>query len=132
MRVPYRYERGRILRPMLDVDVLSASGQVFSADALVDSGADTCLFDMSIAREATATLYPQLARRISGVSGRIDSIPGLLTIRILGHKLQLRTQFAENVEPNLLGRDDFFRYFHVCFDERASELELRFRRTSPH
>lgn len=128
MRIPYRIERARIPRPMVDVDIVGQSGGVISTDALVDSGSDFSLFDMTYARMAGATLYPQLAEHITGVSGGMDAVPGALTVRILGHRFRLRAHFAENIEPNLLGRGNFFRVFHVCFDERNQEIELRYRR----
>ena len=36
--------------------------------------------------------------------------------------------FAPSFSPNLLGRDNFFHFFRVGFDELNHELELRYRR----
>lgn len=131
MKVPYRFEWGRILRPMVDVDILDQAGNVIPTEALVDSGADVSLFDMSYARAAGITIHPQLMERIDGVSGGIDVFPAMMTVRILRHRFRLRVQFAERVEPNLLGRNNFFHYFRVSFDELAHEMDLRFRRDRP-
>ncbi|MBI3762676.1 MAG: hypothetical protein HY260_12570 [Chloroflexi bacterium] len=128
MRIRYRFERGRVPRPIVEVDLFTDSGKIIETEALVDSGADTCLFDLSYARESETTIYPQLARRVSGISGRMDVIPGVMSVRILGRRFLLRTHFVEGLEQNLLGRDNFFRVFHVCFDEPNHELELRYRR----
>lgn len=127
MKIPYRFETGRILRPMVDVDIVGRSGVIIPTEALVDSGADVSLLDMSLARAAGVAIYPQLIEHISGVSGSIDVFPATITVQILGHRFRLRSRFAERIEPNLLGRDNFFRVFHVCFDEQNRQLDLRYR-----
>jgi predicted aspartyl protease len=128
MKIPYRFERGRILRPMVDVDILGENGVVIPTDALVDSGADVSLFDLQYAHAAGLTLYPQLIEHVDGVSGGLDVFPAMITVSVLGHRLRLKVQFADQIEPNLLGRDNFFHYFRVGFDELNHELELRYRR----
>jgi hypothetical protein len=128
MKIPYRIESGRVLRPMVNVDVLGRDGVIIPTEALVDSGADVSLFDMSFARASGVAIHPQLIEHISGVSSSMDVFPATITVRILGHGFRMKVHFAERIDPNLLGRDRFFHVFRVCFDEQKHEIDLRYRR----
>lgn len=62
------------------------------------------------------------------VGGSIQAYAGEMTVELARRKITLRSLFAPDFSPNLLGRDNFFRVFHVCFDELNHEIELRYRR----
>lgn len=51
-----------------------------------------------------------------------------MDVAIARRRLRLQMFFAPNLPINLLGRDNFFHYSRVGFDELNHELELRFRR----
>ncbi len=127
MRLRYLPLRG-ILKPIVGVTVLGA--RAANARALVDSGADFSLFDATIAAYAGIEFDPRLRHRVSGIGGTITVDGAWVDTIVTKRRLRLLMFFAPNLPVNLLGRDNFFHFFRVGFDELNHELELRYRRRS--
>lgn len=125
MRIPV----GGSLKPALDL-VASHAGRRLATRAIVDSGADFCLFDLDIATQLGVPLDQSAATAITGIGGQLVVCPGPLDIELRGHLLHLRVYFAPNLPINLLGRDNFFHHYIVRFDELNRELTLSSRRTT--
>ncbi|MBI4771933.1 MAG: retropepsin-like domain-containing protein [Chloroflexi bacterium] len=125
MRLPYLPLRG-ILKPIVEVNVLGPRPAIVRS--LVDSGADFSLFDASVATYAGIVLDSQLQRTATGIGGRITAGGAWVDAIVAGRRLRLLIYFAPDIPVNLLGRDNFFHYSHICFDERKHELDLRYRR----
>lgn len=128
MRLPYLPLRG-ILKPVVEVNVLGPKPAIIRA--LVDSGADFSIFDASVAAYAGIEFDSQPRRTFTGVGGAIVADGASIDVEIARRRLRLSVYFAPNMPANLLGRDNFLHYFHVCFDELNRELELRYRRKRP-
>ena len=120
---------GGTLKPALDI-VATHAGQRLSIRAIVDSGADFCVFDLEIATELNIAIDRSAGVNVRGIGGQIVVYPGQLDIELRGRNLPLRVFFAPNLPMNLLGRDNFFHYFVVQFDEINHELKLLTRRRS--
>lgn len=128
MKLPYLPVRG-ILKPVVEVVILGP--RKASVHALIDSGADFCIFDDRVTEYVGVEFEPQLHRNATGIGGTLRARGAWVDLMVARRRLRMPIFFAPNLPINLLGRDDFFRIFHVCFDERAHELELRFRRAQP-
>lgn len=126
MKFPYLAYRG-FLRPIIPVTICY-NDQKLSTVALVDSGADISLFDVSLAQALEINFSNVAPKMIGGLGGLIEAFPATVQLRLQRHQLELSCLFAANVRLNLLGRQDFFRYFRVCFSEAHQFLELIRRR----
>ena len=99
--------------------------------ALVDSGADYCIFDGSVARFLEINVVSGQIRRTGGLSGSsnvyyFDNI----RINIGGHHAKVIAGFvpgllADGSLSGILGRQGFFEHFKVCIDEKRKEIELK-------
>ena len=110
---------------------INANDSSFKFLMLVDSGADTCIFDSAIA-ELFGIDYEKGDLAItSGIGGSkkvyyFDDI----FINIGGHELKIKAGFIEEKLvggkiAGLLGRKSFFEAFKVCIDEKKGEIELK-------
>jgi hypothetical protein len=101
--------------------------------ALVDSGCSRSTFPAELATELGIDLSK--CEPIPGVtaSGEDDPddesswqkcwTPGIDAL-FWGQKVHLHAYFRDAPIPILLGREDFFRYFKILFDERAQRFQL--------
>ncbi|HEY4687809.1 MAG TPA: retropepsin-like aspartic protease [Anaerolineae bacterium] len=128
MRLPY-LPVGGALKPLVQVTLISQRPLI--TRALVDSGADFSIFDLSILAYLGTPLDPGLQRRVTGIGGTITAHGTWIDAIIGRHRLHLLMFFAPNLPMNLLGRDNFFHYFRVSFDEVRHEVDLRYRRQRP-
>lgn len=102
------------------------------ARALVDSGCDVTSFPSAWAEELGIEL--DKCPSFAGVTaaGKDDAKaadrprrwpPGVDAL-VLGHKVHLQAVFRPGLPIVLLGREDFFSYFKVSFDQRAKTMRL--------
>lgn len=130
LRLPYEarrmpadaiYTAGRtVLRPILQIEMVAPSGHAWGAYALVDSGADDCLFPLSLMR----LLRLDQSALPSGFTFGLGSLANRtyyehVTIR-LGGGLSFRTiaGFSSGLSVGLLGQRGFFENFDVEFRQR--------------
>ena len=126
MKLPYLPLRG-ILKPVVEVSILGP--RPARIRALVDSGADFSIFDSRVAAYTGIVLDPQLQRSATGIGGTITASGAWIDAVVARRYLHLLVYFTPNMPVNLLGRDNFFHYFRIGFDEVNGEIELRYRRT---
>lgn len=98
---------------------------------LVDSGADTCIFDCAIAELFGIDYEKGDLEVTSGIGGSkkvyyFDDI----FVNVGGLELKIKAGFIEEQLVGgkivgLLGRKSFFEAFKVCIDERRGEIELK-------
>lgn len=119
-----------ILAPWIPVK-FEANDQVYEIFALVDSGADYCIFDNNVANFLGINIKSGKLERTEGISGSHDIYYfDKLWINIGGYQLKVRAgfidgQLASGMIAGVLGRQGFFEYFKVCVDEEAKEVELK-------
>jgi hypothetical protein len=100
MKFPY-LPLGPTLKPLIPITLLG--GQALATRAPVDSGADTSLFDLSIAEYLGLDFEPALKRQIASVGGVITAEFGWVNVIVARRRLRLKVYFAPNVQINLLG-----------------------------
>jgi hypothetical protein len=105
-------------RPFIPVR-LQHGGRHLDTFGLIDSGADTALFNLQFAQALGFTVDPTKVKTTRGVGGTVDVWNFDLHILAFGKRLPARIGFSANWTSafGLLGREDFFVAFQVGFDQ---------------
>lgn len=130
----FNYQKyGSALRPVIEIK-LKSNNNSFLYEALVDSGADICLFHSEVGEAIGLDISKGKPREVFGVGGKV-SLYYLHTIEIeVGgwtHKAEVgfMPDVAGRVMPyGLVGQKGFFENFIVKFDLKKEEIELRPRK----
>lgn len=98
---------------------------------LVDSGADTCIFDRDIADFLGINIFKGKKVKTGGIGGNaliyyFDNI----FINVGGKEIKIRCGFINGnliggKIGGLLGREGFFQNFKVCMNEKKKKIELK-------
>lgn len=123
-----------ILKPIIPIEIFVGQQSVRYA-ALIDSGADFCIFDGEIGE--TLGLNVSDGRRITfgGIQAAGDFAQTFLhpvTLRVGGWEYKTMVSFSYDIAKHgygILGQKGFFDIFVVKFDLVKEELELKERRT---
>jgi Aspartyl protease len=126
VRFRYLSYNGGLVRPVMPLRVAVAN-QWVDASVLVDSGADITILDAELAEDLGLTLEDGAHAVIRGATGHDQDV--------YFHQVQLtvgpisygaRVAFTRRAEPyGLAGQLGLFDQFHISFDRRAEEFELR-------
>jgi Aspartyl protease len=113
-----------VARPMLIVRLHHPPHPPFQTLAIVDSGADTSVFHVSVAAQLGIDLAS--ARRVTavGVGGTTTAYRSAVEMEIEGMWFPAAVRFTSGIRAPiaLLGRHDVFRRFQFGFDEQAQIL----------
>jgi hypothetical protein len=107
-------------RPLVFATIKASGGSSTRCIAMPDSGADACLFPLSLARLLKLDIF-SLPRGLTGGLGSSANITYWATISVdLGHGIVFSayTGFTEGMDPmglGLLGQDGFFERYRVEF-----------------
>jgi hypothetical protein len=136
--VPYCGGLGSLLAPGISISLVRQDGTMTPrARALVDSGCDVTSFPSDWAEELGIDLGECPAFAGVTAAGKDDAKsarprrwpPGVEAL-VLGQKIHLEAVFRPGLPIVLLGREDFFSYFRVSFDQRAKIMRLESYATS--
>jgi hypothetical protein len=100
------------------------------ARALVDSGCDVTSFpdawaaELGIDLEECPAFAGVTAAGKDGPSAQPRRCPGGVDAIVLGQKIHLEAVFRPGLPIILVGREDFFSYFKVAFDQKAKIMRL--------
>lgn len=116
----------KLLRPIISVS-LKYKQKSIHYEALIDSGADFCIFPTEIAHKLG--IYSNEARRIyfSGATGEpISGFVGKVSLQIERTTLNTKIVFADLSDKKaLLGQYGLFDQFKVIFDLKNEEIEVK-------
>ena len=119
-----RFAGDPVARPMLIVRLHHPPFPPFQTLAIVDSGADTSVFHVSVAVQLGIDLAT--ARRVTatGVGGSTTAHRSDVELEIEGLRFPANVRFTSGIRPPLalLGRHDVFRRFQFGFDEQSQML----------
>jgi hypothetical protein len=126
--------RRSVARPVLPI-ALSKNGNQIISYAIVDSGADTCIFPASIALQLAITVPNQRTHVFSGTAdgpqiAYFDSIRATIWNGDRNENpisFDLYAGFCgslEHVGLGLLGQQGFFSIFKVSFSQRGAFFEV--------
>jgi len=117
----------QILRPILEVELCWKLTSITIA-ALVDSGADECLFNIGYAKQLGIDLTNTKRKSYSGISG--PPVVGYSTelelrIKSIEQRITIPVAFVEsnNVDA-LLGQTGFFDAFRIKFEKDHKIFEI--------
>lgn len=130
MKFSYKKFSKDFLRPIIPIGI-AYKGTAFKYEVLIDSGADMCLFDTSIADALGIEVENGRLDSVTGIDGRQEQIYyHEVQITVGGWPYDMEVAFYKNLATNghgLVGQYDFFKHFVVVFDLEKEEIELRQR-----
>ncbi len=118
-----------ILRPIIPVQLLGG-GEKINYEVLLDSGADTCVFDGSIGELLGLDVKAGTPMQFGGVQNATAGKAYLHTINLSlgGHRFAIPAIFSydlSNKGYGILGQKGFFELFKVNFDYQKEEIEIK-------
>ncbi|KKU55858.1 hypothetical protein A3H89_04290 [Candidatus Amesbacteria bacterium RIFCSPLOWO2_02_FULL_48_11] len=122
-----RYAPG-LFRPVIPIEI-KANTKSVRYEALIDSGADLCIFDGQIAQVLGISVRKGQKRFVGGITGteRPFFVHPVL-ILIGGWDYEIAAGFMPDLPPfgyGVLGQKGFFEHFIVKFDYSKAEIEVR-------
>lgn len=130
MEFPYQKEKsklfGEIYRPVGEFEIKTNLGWI-PVLAYIDSGADITLLPMSFIGALDIKIEEEDIKDIGGVGGgKVPVIVKEVKMKICDEIFDARVAVAliENI-PYLLGREDVFDYFEVCFRQKKKTICFR-------
>jgi len=120
-----------ILRPVIPIRI-GVGKQSLQYEALIDSGADFCVFDAEVGEALGLVIRGGRELQFGGVQGSSKSSAYLhdVVISIGGHDHQTRVAFSSDISKRgygILGQRGFFDLFVVKFDLLKEQIELNRR-----
>lgn len=133
MRVPYQYiigrEQSRLPVPLVKVSVSSPTFHSAAFEALVDSGADDCVFPRTSADDLGIDLSSALSEYRRGVGGFAEVWIAPVTLHFGPWLIEIKACFMPGLPvAGLLGRRGFFEHFKITFDPIGPEPGMEFER----
>ena len=115
-------------RPIISVMLIGPKGSVI-VDALIDSGADKCLFHSDLAKEIGLDLQDGKQEMFSGITGKqIAAFEHKVYLQVLeiDKKIELFAGFVD--VPGvfaILGQEGFFDNFRIKFEKDHNSIEIK-------
>lgn len=121
----------QILKPIIPIKILKA-GTVLQYAALIDSGADFCIFDASLGEYLGLNIKSGIEVQFGGIQslGGAKAYIHKVALEIGGHELKTEIGFSYDISKNgygILGQRGFFDLFAVKFDLQKEDIELKER-----
>ena len=120
---PYREERTRfgeiIFRPRATIELQGMDRAWYKFSLYADSGADVTLLRRSDCKILGYELTMGDERPLGGIGkGFVKTYVHRIKLKIGTMEFVCAVAFADEEEiPRLLGREDVFEYFRICFDQ---------------
>ena len=111
--------------PLIPITLIKENVEI-DTDALIDSGANISVFREEIAECLEIVIEDGEEILLQGLGGRIVGYIHELKIRVDDEEFPCKVVFSKEftVGLNILGREGFFEYFQVTFNERGKEVIL--------
>ena len=111
--------------PLIPITLIKENVEI-DTDALIDSGANISVFREEIAECLEIVIEDGDEILLQGLGGRIVGYIHELKVRVDDEEFPCKVVFSKEltVGLNILGREGFFEYFQVTFNERGKEVIL--------
>ncbi len=111
--------------PIIPITLIKESIEI-DIDVLIDSGANISVFREEIAECLEIVIEDGEEILLQGLGGRIVGYIHKLRVRVDDEEFPCKVVFSKEltVGLNILGREGFFEYFQVTFNEGAREVIL--------
>lgn len=127
MKFQYRQIETGVFRPVIPIKLFYKANKI-SFWALVDSGADFCLFNRNIAEELGIQFEQGDKLEAFGVIGKgVAAHFHEIELKVGTYSYKTKAVFAENLSEiryGLVGQIGFFDEFIVKFDRSNQEIEV--------
>lgn len=120
-----------LLKPIVPIKILYQDRAVQYA-ALIDSGADFCIFDAQIGEALGLDVRSGTRAKFGGIQsgGPAEAFLHQLALEIGGRRFNATVAFSYEIAPYgyaILGQKGFFDFFIVKFDLVKEEIEIKER-----
>jgi len=111
--------------PIIPITLIKENVEI-DTDVLIDSGANISVFREEIAECLEIVIEDGEEILLQGLGGRIVGYIHELRVKVDDEEFPCKVVFSKEltVGLNVLGREGFFEYFQVTFNERAKEVIL--------
>jgi len=111
--------------PIIPITLIKENVKI-DIDGLIDSGANISVFREEIAECLEIVIEDGDEILLQGLGGRIVGYIHELRVRVDDEEFPCKVVFSKEltVGLNILGREGFFEYFQVTFNEAAKEVIL--------
>ena len=111
--------------PIIPVTLIKENIEI-DTDALIDSGANISVFREEIAECLEIVIEHGEEILLQGLGGRIVGYIHEIKVRVDDEQFPCNIVFSKEltVGLNILGREGFFEYFQVIFNEKGKEVIL--------
>jgi len=128
----FKYKKyGSILRPVIPVRI-EHKDRFVNYEALVDSGADFCIFDAQMGEILGIDVMNGEEKKVFGITGVAENYyVHEVTIKVGGWPYRVEAGFLPAIARmgyGVLGQKGFFDMFVVKFDLSKEEIELKERK----
>ena len=128
MKFYYKKYGAGVVRPVIPVEII-ANGRKVRYEALIDSGADECIFDAQLAEILGINFRKGEKRMVGGITGVEEQYYlHRVTLSVGGWGNEIRVGFMPNMPEfgyGVLGQRGFFENFVVIFDYALMTIELK-------
>lgn len=119
-----------ILKPIIPVTIYVSGGRSTTYAALIDSGADFCIFDAEIGKYLGLNIKDGIKIGFGGIqeSDGAEAFLHKINLSIDGWNYETTVGFSYDVAKHgfgILGQKGFFDIFTVKFDYTKEEIELK-------
>ena len=124
--IKFKYSARRDRKfPIIPITLIKENVEI-DIDALVDSGANISVFREEIAECLEIAIEDGEEILLQGLGGRIVGYIHEIKVRVDDEEFPCKVVFSKEltVGLNILGREGFFEYFQVSFNERGKEIIL--------
>ncbi len=131
MKFRYKKYTPEILRPVIPIEIIYKNRAV-PYEVLVDSGADSCIFDAQIGEILCIDITSGKKQEVWGITGVGEYYyVHPVIIKIGGWTYKMQAGFLPGIAQlgyGIVGQKGFFDIFIVKFDLLKEEVELRERK----
>lgn len=128
MKFKYKKYGTGIIRPVIPIEI-QYNNQNVRYEALIDSGADFCIFDAQIADLLEINFSGARTQIVSGITGTPE-LYYIHKVKVIigGRPFFIEVGFLRNIASlgyGVLGQKGFFNQFITKFDYQKEEIELK-------
>jgi len=120
--------RKSVVRPVVPVALINGSNRV-RVYALIDSGADYCVFHAEIGEQLGLQIESGKSLPFSGIAGAGQTAYfHNIKLEVGGHEFGCYAGFSPDIQDlpyGILGQVGFFDVFKVSFDYKKEKIELQ-------
>lgn len=114
-------------RPVIPIQLINGKARI-QHHALIDSGADFCVFPAAIGEYIGLTIDSGKIQELGGIANsKLVAYFHNIKIEVGGYEFDCYAGFSRDMEHSLLGQTGFFSLFNVFLDYNKGKIELKLK-----